>query len=265
MKRLILIFLLIPSLAWGAITSIASIGTANSIVDGTSLAITTSANLEAGNIGLVIIATDNLGSADGDNSDVKSVADDAGNTYTKLCEYSYTEAGAGNGATAALYFTKATAQLDSGQTVTITFSGTVHSKAAQLWEFTVGAGNTLQLAGTCQTEGVNGTGGDGTGSLAISGLSNIERLYVRAVAHESNAVANLTVTTDYTVIPFVRAEETTQAASMRSLGEFIIVTATESTSDPTLTTSLDAVSIFIALEEVPVGGGAVRRPIIIIQ
>jgi hypothetical protein len=112
---------------------------------------------------------------------------------------------------------------------------------------------------------VDGSGGDGLGQLQITGLSNQELLCLRIIGHESNNNTDLTVTTNYTSTGFVRAEDSTNQTSARVLGEFRIVTATGCTSDPTMTTSWDTSSVFVAIHEQGAGKRKTRSQTIVVH
>ena len=233
--------------AFAAITYIGSIGTQTANTSGNTLVITTSATLEAGNIAIVSIAMDNVGTTDADHSEITSVVDSSSNTYAKLCEFTNGQGGAAAGATASLYMTKATVQLTSGGTITVNFANSITSRVVRASEFTVSANYTLTQSSTCQTDDNDG---NDPSSLAFSGLSSVERLYFRAISEEGNSTTGITVTTDYTTIgaPVV-ADTGSNASSIGLRGEFKIATATGETSDPNTPGTLDGASVFVALHE----------------
>lgn len=239
-----------------AIGSIGSFGTANSTSSGTTLVITTDAQLDAGNIGIVAIALDNTQTTDGNTSEVSGIVDSAGNTYTKLLEFCNGQGGAEAGATVSLWFTKAASTLASSGTITITFANTITSKAASAWEFTVGGGKTLEIpvGGTATIADDN----DPPSNLVISGLASLERLYLRVTASERGSLSWV-AGTNFTAITQAIANTGTNITSMLVSGEFRINTSTGETSNPTATTRSDCASVMVALEEVDEGVAPITR------
>jgi hypothetical protein len=226
-KRLLLAaFLLAPSPVWAAITSAGALdGGGTSTVSGTTLVITTTNNLAAGNIPVCSIAADNIGTTDSTNTEIVSGTDSAGNTYTRLHSYRNGQAGAGLGASAALWFSTTGNALGSGGTITFTFSSAITAKAAACREYAVESGNTLQVAPSGTAE----EAGDTTdpGALVLT-LPSKEYLFIRVVAMETDGTT-LTV--------------------MALRHEWRITTAAGDTSNPATSADLDSASIYVALEE----------------
>lgn len=230
-----------------SIAAVGGLGTIGSVVSGTTLVLTTNAQLDAGNVGILTVVMDNVGTTDADHSEVSGVTDSAGNTYTKLHEHTNGQGGAAAGVTVSLWMTRATTNLASGGTVTITFANTIVAKTASFYEFTVGA--PLTIAGSNQNVL---DGGNGWGSLAISGLASAEYLFFRGLGKEGASNTGITPTTNYTGISGVRSDANS-TSSVMCRGEFRIVTATGETSNPSLTVSADSVSAFVALVESAAG------------
>lgn len=252
------LLILLPSPAWAAIASVNTlIGTGSSIASGSTLPITLTLQMDAGNPTLIRITSDNINTGDGDFGEVQTVTDTAGNTYTKVCEHTNGQGVVGDGITASLWLTLPTTNLAAGQPITVTFASAIVSKAGGAHEFTVGGGNTLALVGTCQTAATDGIDPP---SQAISGLSSAETLFYRLVAGESFGSA-LTVTTNFTELASTQANNASSSPISAEMdGEFRIVTATGETSDPTMTNPVrDRASIFVALREVSAAAPAIRR------
>jgi len=233
-----------------AIGSVATLGTNNSTSSGTSLVITTSAQLDAGNIGLLAIAANNVSTTDQETSEISSVVDSAGNTWNKLKEWCNGNGSAGAGCIVSIWFTKAASNLASGGTITITFANTITSKAASAWEFTVDSGKTLQIAtGGSTTANIDA---DALPSMSLSSLSNKEYLFFRGVAQEQRNTG-LTATSSWTKISDAFANTGANGTSMAVLGEFRVLTATGATSLPRATIT-DNANILLALEEIDTTG-----------
>ena len=73
--------------AWAAFASGSSFCTANVGTSATSWTFAPSAQLTAGNVGVIVLATDNLAITDGYTNDHFSMTDTAGNTWTKAREW----------------------------------------------------------------------------------------------------------------------------------------------------------------------------------
>lgn len=231
-----------------ALASVGSLGTAGEGASGDdSLALTTSATLEAGNLGILLIVSDNAG-ASGNTNHHSSVTDSNSNTYTKLYEQTYSPGSTGgDGVTVSAWWVRPSSDLNSGSTVTMTQSANTAEKCATMWEFTTGAG--IEVAGTVQTSGSNT---NHPGSLAISGLTSGEYLYIRAVGKEVNSTNALTATTNYTTFDGTRSRNNSAAVLVR--GEFRIETDTGDTSNPTMNVIADTVNIFLAVKESAAAG-----------
>lgn len=221
---------------------------ANRTTAGTSLTSAAVTNtVEVGNAHLILIALDNSGTGDGDNGEVTSVTDSAGNTYTKLGEFTNGNGSAGAGATASLWYSILTSQLTSGAgTVTANFSSRT-AVAMMGWEATLTSPGQITVAGSLQTLANDAAD---PGSMTVGSLPSREYLWLRVIASESNDITGLTVSAGFTTMNLSRANTGTSNTSMIVRGEYIIATGTTKTSDPTLY-SADHASLFIALQEDP--------------
>lgn len=250
---IIILAFFITSPAWAAIASVGTILNCGHITPGTTFDCTTTAQLDINNVMVLELAADNI--CDTNAGSVANTIEHtaigiSGNMFTKIAEkcHEVDDPGfAGSGATISLWVYRATANIASGATVTFTLANSTTAKSAIGWEFTVTSGNTLQLAGAVQAEKHDGAD---SGSLQISGLSNIERLYWRAMALERDTGGTFTETADFTSIGVANADTGVPQDSMEARGEFRILTDTGSTSDPTLGSAVDGVDLFAALEEV---------------
>lgn len=239
-----------------AIASLGSLATANNKASGSSWTFTISAQLDAGNAGVLVIAVDNQDTGDSNSSLCTSVSDAAGNDWVKAREFTNGQSSVDAGVTVCIYYTKAAATLASSGNVTVNFSASKTAKGATMWEFSMGATKILTVAG-----GVD-LANDATdaGSMTIAGLSSNEYLFVRGGAVENNGTS-YTASTNYT--GFTHTSSTTSgggaASNMGARGEFRIVTATGDSTNPT-TASADQASTYIALSEIdPSTGGGPRR------
>lgn len=230
-----------------AIADKGALGTGTSSTNSTACTMTSATTTAAvGDIVLIGVCADNTSTADGDNSEVSSISESGGNTWTKLAEYTNSPTGAAaDGVTVSLWMSRITTQISIGTVITANFSGNRVMKFMGGRVYTVAAGNTLTQSAAAVTSEVNGA--NDFGSSSFSGLSSKERLYFRLMGKEANTTTALTSTTNYTGGPGGRSLNDVNAVTMKS--EFRIVTATGETSNPTLAVSGDTAGVFVALEE----------------
>lgn len=253
-----LLVLLAGSPAFAAFGSVGTFLSANDGTGATSWAPTTGAQLDSGNVGVCILATDETGTqtANGDYNEHTSVTDAAGNTWNKAREFGRVATSTvANGANLSMWWTKATANLTSGAAVTFNFSASTVAKAATCWEFTVT--DSVQLAA-----GANDRANAGSDPGVLSDATGVsdEYLFVRGTACEHNTTT-YTADTDYTEFSQTNAtyDGGSVTSSMGARGEFRIATeATSAESDPTWVAA-DCASSIIALDEY-VAGGATTAP-----
>lgn len=175
-------------MAWGNLNTL---GSNQEKVNDTSLTLAVTAAAEVGNVIVVLVAFNNVGTVDGDNNAIASVTDAAGNTYTKAREFENAQGGAAAGAGIVVYFSKVSTQLNSGALITVTFNANNAAKAMSAWEFSIGAGNVVSV----QAGADLANDGADPASMDLS-VPNAEFLWVRAVAKEG-VVGTYTKTVAY--------------------------------------------------------------------
>lgn len=227
--------------------AITSVGTAGVVGHSTSTSSWSTA-LDVGSLAandwiVFLVAADNITTTDGDSNDHTLTGESL--TWVKLGEQTNGNGSAAAGVTLSLWMARNT----TGSTIgtfdfTVTFASAVVDKCATAWKF--GAGSTLAyVTGSRQYNTTDGS--TGYGSVSISGLPSIERLYFRALAKEANASSQITVSTNFTALTTVRSRNHADAVLAR--GEFRINTSTGETSNPTHAVSGDTVGIFVAISE----------------
>ena len=234
-----------------AFASVGSLGSTQSkTANQSTLVITTSATLEAGHLGVLLIGVDNNSSGDGDEGAVSGVVDSAGNIWTKAIEFRNGEAGAGEGAVCSMWYKIVSSQLPSGGTITATFTNTSSrdASAGTAWEYTVGTGSSVSIEAfnTLATDGANDPG-----SLNAT-TSSVECLRIRGWAREDSSLA-FTPTASWTGITSNGTTGGVGATNMWVGGEFIISTGTGNASNPDedgADGSADMASVYIAFKEV---------------
>ena len=135
--RAIALVLLLCSPSWAAFASVGNICSGSSTTAGLTLTCTAAAQLDTGNLGVLLIALDNTSTTNGNTTEVSTVVDNALNTWTKIREFCNGQGTAATGATVSVWYTIASANLPiTTGIITITFANTITSKAAKVWEFT---------------------------------------------------------------------------------------------------------------------------------
>ncbi len=221
--------------------------TAQSKTAGTTLSCTVAtANFAAGDIAMLWFAGDNVATVDGNDGLLSSVTDSKSNTWTVQRCFTNGNGTAATGATTCIAWSKlATALVSATDTITANFSS-ITAKAIVTKDFTVTAGNTIQVAGTPQDLANDVVD---PGSMVISGLTSGQYLFVRSSALERATASTWTVTTNYTSSGCNGTTGGGAATNMDDCGEFRIFTGTGDTSNPTAT-AVDNANIFIAFQEV---------------
>jgi len=207
---------------------------------------------QAGSVGdlvLACLASDNVQTTDGTSTLHSTLTDNAGNTYTKIHEYTIGKGASNGGATCSLWRCTLTNAVTTSNTITFALTLSKTAKCGVGCVFT-NSGGAVSVAGTPQ---VLANSVADPGSMSLSGLSSKEYIFFRGIASETNSTALMTATAG-----FQRGHDVTSgggsAANMRAGYEWDIDTATGSTSDPTFS-NLDHASIFIAVEAAAGSGG----------
>lgn len=218
-------------------------GIVNNSTDGTSW---NAGNLTAAADNLVVwcVASDNLTTTDGQTNDHTGVTSDSGETWTKLGEFTNGQGSAAAGATVSLWYTFALGATLTN--VTISFSGSITKKAAGGRRFTVTSGSVALDDGPITLADDNAD----PGSISVGSATNREKLFIRAIASETNSAVALTPTTSWTVYGSAQTSGGGSAANMAQRGEFrILTTGTAQATDPTFAAE-DTASLAVALYEV---------------
>lgn len=246
---LLALILLCPLDALAAWGSLNTLGTGISSASGTTVAVTTSAAAEAGNVVVCVAAKDESGNGTGDgtgNAQFTSIADsDAVNTWIEAYEWCNMQTStAANGACVAVYYTKVADTIETSDVITLTHTS-VTAKAMSCWEFSASS-SPLSIA---TTSGANGLANDAAdpGSMTLASGVAAEHLFIRASACEQTG-STWTVDSDYTAFTAVANGGTTTSA-MAIGAEFRIANeSTSAASDPTFQ-SADCASAMIGLNE----------------
>lgn len=208
-------------------------------------------DVEVANILVAYCTSDNIATTSGASSDHTAVTDSAGNTYTKLYEYTRSSGVAGDGVTISGWACKITALLTAGvSTATVTFSGTLSAKVFSGREFTVGAGKTWEEAGTRQTG--NGSGTSTTSlTLNIGSAPTTSRVWLSHVGWEGPSSDTWTQDSDFFNMNGVGNNAGVADTNVTQRGGRDISGAdTTKTHQGTNSISRDFVTVLFALDEV---------------
>jgi hypothetical protein len=231
--------LLWDTTTYGGWESLGTLGSNQSATDNlASLAITTSAAAEAGNLAVLCVAVDNNGTGDGDEGAVSSITDSNGtNTWTKLVEFANGQGAAVAGAVASLWYSVIAGQINSSGTITANFSNSASRDAAALtaWEFSFDPGATVSVEGTPATLANDGAD---PGAITLSSLgAGGHYLWLHCLAGEGPTTDAYTWDSDYTQFSANGTTGTPAAGNMHVRGGWRQFTATSDTVDVTSTTA----------------------------
>jgi len=227
-------------------TSAGSLGTfQSSTANQSSIAFVTSQAIAIGQLAVLIAALDNNQTTDGDEGAVSSVTDTASNTWSKAIEFCNGQGAAQAGTTCSIWYTKATAALSSGGTITLNLTNNTSRDATAVIGglFNINAGSTLAV------EATNTLANDGAevGSLDAT-TANLECLRIRGIASETRSLTGFTPTTNWTDMGQANTTGGPDAGNQTANGEFIISTGTGAASAPTTGSSTDHASAYAAFK-----------------
>ena len=234
-----------------AFASVGTLGATFDKVAGTSIVLTTTATAAAGSFVVVIVAKDNASSTTGETSEITSVSDSAGNTWTKAYEYSYGGGtpGANAGAVCAVYFSTLSSALSSGGTITANFSDSRTASAISAWNYSLGAGNLAELDGATGYGDTNNQNG-----LSLTGLTSAEHLGIRAFALETQLTTAFALESGWTAMSTAGGTGGGSASNMRVDGQFGIESASTTVDVATVSGPsalfVDQANILVAFIEV---------------
>lgn len=235
-----------------AFASVGTLGSNNNKASGTTLVITTSNTLEVGNLGVVFIAADNVDTSSGPTSLVSSVVDSAGNTWTKITEYTNGQGSAGAGIMGAAWYTKATIQLASGGTITITFASAITAKAASAWEYSMDTSKVIAVDGINDTAVNN----DDPPSKTVTGSNSGEHIWIRVLAAETED-PGMTVSGTWTGITRNQTTGGVDTTNAAIKGEFIIGSGVTSPASNPSIGSYDFADVMFGLIEQAAASGLI--------
>ena len=232
-----------------AFADLGSLGSTGSTSNNqSSLVLTTTAAVAVGDFVVVVVAVDNRVTGGGDDLAVSGVTNSGtANTWTKAIQVANNLAAQG-GASVSIWYTKATAAIASGGTITATFTTNSTSDATAMTarKFSVATGASVILEGTPTTL-LHNTAAD-PGSLDLT-TANTACLRIRACAIELGTNTNWTPTASWTAFAGGTSSTTGTTIEMSARAEFRIFTGTNAASDPTQSSAINA-NAYVAFKEV---------------
>ncbi len=209
--------------------------------------VTSTNSVAAGQLAVIIVASDNTDATDGDNNSVTSVSL-GGVSATKVAEFENAQAGAGNGATTSIWYIVAASDIASGSTLAVVFASAIVAKAATGLRFSRDTSKSIVI------DGINSLANDGAdpGSLTTTGAEDVEHLWVRGIAGETSSAVAMTPTSGWTAFVGSTTAGSGGATNMQVRGEHSISSGTSATSDPTVA-AFDWASLLVGFYEVSAG------------
>lgn len=229
-----------------AFASVGSLGTAQEKTADTSLTLTVSATAEVGQLVAVVASCDNEGTTDTE-TDQLSIADSAGNTWTKLREQTESSGAANDGCCAAIFVSVLTAQLTSGAgTITLTSASTRTAKVMEAWEFSIDGDGVALGDGT--SEAVAQAGSGQPAALTVTGMTSREYLLLHLLAMERDDVT-VTPGSGYSSMTGIGTSGGASDLNQMVEGMFRIATLTTDSPDCSTATGAQHVQILVAIYE----------------
>lgn len=225
-------------------------GTIGERLSGTTFAISPSAAITVGKIACFSAVTDNLQTTSGPSTD-HSVTDTDGHTWTKIFEETGSSGVAADGLTVSLWMTKVTAEIGTGDAVTLTISSAVLSKALVIWEFTVDSGNTFAVENVAHSFTVSGAG---TETVTLGSLPSREYIFCGSFGGENETLTtNDTAYTDMGVARSSTSGVTDTNVTIR-VGVLIATATTETFNTTGAGPNANLASLAGVYEATPAGG-----------
>lgn len=230
-----------------AITDLGMMGTVgNTTANQNNLVCTTStAGAVAGNLVICCVSVDNRVSGGGDDLSVSGVTDSGGNTWTKARQNA-TNLAAQAGTSVSVWYSIFSTTTNTSSTVTAAFTTNTTSDAQcmAVRKFAWSRGSPT-LVGTAATTSSSGN----PGSLDVT-TTNAEHLRIRAIGCEYDSTQTLTVTSGGWAA-FTEAASASSGTTAEQVleVEWIITSGTNVTSGPTLASSCDNSSVYVAFIE----------------
>lgn len=235
-----------------AFSDLGSLGATGSTANNqATLALTTAAAASAGELVVLVIADDNIGTADQDGQEVASVTDNSSggpNSWNQAHGWTNGQGVAQGGAAVQIWYSVLTHAISNGGTITVTFSNATTSDATGL------TARHFSFSGTqVAIENVNHLADDAADPSSLDATTgNIACLRIRGIAGEVGNDTSLTPTTNWTAWANGNSATSGTTAEMCARAEHHISTGTTDASNPTWV-SCDSASVYVAFKEIGTG------------
>lgn len=233
--------------------ALGSFASANRTAAAATFVFATTAAINNGELGVLIIGHDNTNGTNKDFQCVTNITDASGNAWLSAGYWNSNATSASHAGVAIWYCKHDQGGLASGQNITLTLAGspaavavTGHRFSCDLSSSPFGFRNSVAIEGAAFQE-LTATD---PSALQLTGLENREHLVIRATAAESN-VTTYTATAAFTSFTHTNSTAVIAAAtSMGARGEYKIETATSTTSSDPTYAAADCVSMLVAFCEI---------------
>lgn len=229
-----------------------ALATAQSKTTATTLSTTSNITADPGQLIVLVVATDNEATADGETNLHTALTVD-GQGATKAKEYTNTVGGAANdGVTVSVWYLVVGGSISAGSTVLSTLNSGKDAKALTSHVFDLDSAYSISVDGTATLANDNAD----PGSMSATGSLDAPHLWVRAIGVETDntTAGTLTPTAGWTAMTGTGTTGGGAATNVSVRAEFKVANGTASgTSDPTLV-SADCASVLVGLAASIPGG-----------
>ena len=208
---------------------------------GTTLAATPSSTLAVGDLLIAIMASDNVGTVDGDTT-AASFADDKGNVWTRLWETTRTGGSGNDGVTNAAFYCVITTQIETTDDITMT-TPSLTNRQFTVEHFTI-TGADVSASGI-----VTARGSSDTPSVTSGAIASAEYLWIGSVGIEGKDSDGFTQDVDFSNLTQAGNSAGSPTGNTAVRGGYRIATQTSDTYNPALGSARDWATGIAALEE----------------
>lgn len=229
----------------GDVHDAGSIGTGNAKSANSEFSFNTGLSITTGQLVVLVVATDNDSSADGDNNEHLTVTID-GHSMTQILEYTNSEGSADAGVTVSAWYWKATTNVASAVAIVTTLTSGKTAKAASGRIFNIPYEYTVSIDGT-QTGGTSAADPE---SLIATGGNSGKHIWIRGIGVEDNHadVGLLEQTVDWAAFSGDGTEGGLTDSNISVRAEFKISDGTSSgASNPSISSTPDTASVLVGL------------------
>lgn len=240
----LILLLLLASPAWGGWVSEGELLTDNDKGAKSTWAAATTFTLAVDELGVCVLAVDNISTGGGETSDHTSVTDAGSNVWVKRGEFSNTAGGAA-ACTVSVWTTVAGTAIGPGD-ITFNILSNRTAWAATCESFSMTVGDEATERGQTNEEQDN----TDPGNLTSATVADIEHLWIHGMCGETNDTA-YTASSTYTAFTFTSSTTTGggSAGNVAARAGWDIHSGTTNDNDPAWADAPDFARILLAFEE----------------